>query len=211
MLCSIVGLQDGKSARVRSPRHQQQLLSPSRRHPSPLQFPDLSSIPNAPTKQCEALEERGVLALPLPGAEEVGGDGHTSSLPLPGAEEVSGGGHTSSVQTEDSAISMKTVGQSTSEHMSGDLEHMSCDHPDVSDIPSVQSIGSGRPDLPPVPNRLVPSKSTERILDILNQRGLGSDPSLSGEQKEVPLSSTPAVKSRDNIPSNDSSQVTNML
>lgn len=144
---------------------------------------------------------------------------------------MSKGRHTPSSQSGDS---VRTIGRSTScedtdhmscdpehvshdaEHMSHDAQHMSCDTPDDNDIPSVQSIGLSqpdlqpglrpdlqpdlRPDLPPVPNKLVPSKSTERIMDILKQRGLGLEPALS-----TPLSSTPAAKSRENIPSHNSS------
>ena len=72
-----------------------------------------------------------------------------------------------------------------------------------SGIPSVPCIALNKPaDLPPIPNRLVPSKSTERILDILNQR----DSEMRSEgQKESLLSSTPAEKSGGNVAPHDES------
>lgn len=189
----ILGYQDGLSACLRSPRHQQQLLSPTRRHPSPLHFPDLSG---APTKVSDVSNERELPASPLPRVKEE-------------AEEASSEGHSSSSMAEDGAIFMKPVGRLNVEHVSvsGDVKQMSCDHPD-SDIPSVQSIGSCKPNLPPVSSKLVQSQSTERILDILNQRSLEMKSSVSEEQKETPLSSTPAMKSSENIMSHDDSMVT---
>jgi hypothetical protein len=95
-----------------------------------------------------------------------------------------------------SAIFMKSIDLSTSdvEHVpsSGDVEQTSDDHPD-SDIPSVERIRASK--LPPVPNRLVPSKSTERILDIINQHDQEMNILGPEEQRETLLSSTPAAKS----------------
>ena len=179
-------LQDGLSSCKRSPRHHQQLrlLSPSRKK-SPLHFPDNHSDTT-----------EGV------GAER---DGLTSPL----SEAAVNSFHTTTVSHTDdsiSTISNRTIGQSTS----CDPEQMSCDPSSVShmesddDIPSVASIGSNQRDLPPVPNRLVPSQSTERILDILSQHGLGTE--SGSDQKAPPLSSTPATKARDSsMPSHNSS------
>ena len=86
------------------------------------------------------------------------------------------------------------------QHMSGgqsqmscDQNQVSCDHPDDS-IPSAHCIDSSQHGLPPVPNRLVPSRSTERIMELLNQhdRKREATGSLVEERKQTPLSSTPA-------------------
>ncbi len=62
-------------------------------------------------------------------------------------------------------------------------------------IPHALPINGTDPSLPPVPNRLVPSQSTERIMEILNQHGLGTrqEDQETGSKEERLLSSTPAA------------------
>lgn len=112
-------------------------------------------------------------------------------------------------------------------------QNVSCDLKlDV--IPSAQSIKSTSESvLPPVPNRLVPSQSTERIMEILNQHGLVTESdttdlrlksslpeewptsstkknTLPEEEKELPLASTPATKSEETTSSSINFQVCNL-
>ena len=107
----------------------------------------------------------------------------------------------SSLVTANNDEPLKTLDHSSS----CDLDYMSHDHHSEDNIPSALSINSSESVLPPVPNRLIPSQSTERIMDILNQRGLGVKPE--GEKEQAPLSSTPAAKSQENLKSRKSSMV----
>lgn len=181
--CLDIHLQDALSpTRRKSPHHQPYLLSPTRRHPSPLHFPDKTFN----TKRSEVISrgDKDSLASPLTEIKEV--------------TQETGGKSVGSSSSQTGSTIIPASNGTMAQPTSCDTNHMSCDQIGGNSIPSVQSIDSSQRSLPPVPDRLVPSRSTERIMDILNQRGLGTETaSLATEQKEeFPLSSTPA-KSRD--------------
>ncbi len=127
--------------------------------------------------------------------KEVDVKGIAPSCPRAGADDE---GAVSSTETN------RTVGQSSSDdpssQMSCDPIQKSCDPPLDDSMPSVQSSDSRQRTLPPVPNRLIPSSSTERIMEILNQHDVKKEAmqgSLAEERKQAPLSSTPAYKAQD--------------
>ena len=143
-----------------------------------------------------------------------GGGGGSDNYSLPAATEVEGevgderltpssprASYGEDDADDDTVSTNRTLGQSTP----GDPSWMSCDpsqksHDVLNDsIPSVQSASQRT--LPPVPNRLVPSRSTERIMEMLNQHDMkkkeGGAGWMGDEHKQVPLSSTPACKSQE--------------
>lgn len=126
------------------------------------------------------------------------------------ADSVEDKALSSSAGTDDSTTANKSVGQSKS----GDQSQMSCDPTQKShdshdsSMPSVQPVDSSQLPLPPVPNRLVPSRSTERIMELLNQHDMrkqaGMTDSSTEERKPFPQASTPSYKTQDRLRSQNS-------